>query len=81
MDDARISDLMRRYWINFAGSGDPNGPGMPAWPAFSDAAPQAMVFDRTPGARRLPNLDRMRTIDELFTCVMDHDTNEKKVVN
>jgi len=72
MDDARISDLMRRYWINFAKSGDPNGPGLPAWPAFSDEAPHAMVFDRTPGARPLPNLDRVRAIDAFFTCVADH---------
>ncbi len=72
MDDARISDLMRRYWINFANSGDPNGPGLPAWPAFSDEAPHAMVFDRTPSARPLPNLDRVRAIDAFFTCVVDH---------
>jgi hypothetical protein len=40
-----------------------------------------MVFDRTPSARRLPNLDRMRAIDAFFTCVLDPAADEKKVVN
>jgi len=70
MEDAQVSQLMRRYWINFAKSTDPNGPGLPIWPAFSDDASDAMVFDRDSSARRLPNVDRMRAIDSFFTCVV-----------
>ena len=32
--DAGLSETMRAYWIRFAATGDPNGPGLPAWPAF-----------------------------------------------
>jgi para-nitrobenzyl esterase len=70
IEDAQVSHLMRRYWINFAKSADPNGPGLPIWPAFSDNASAAMVFDRNSSARRLPNVDRMRAIDSFFTCVI-----------
>jgi para-nitrobenzyl esterase len=31
----QLSDQMIRYWANFAASGNPNGPGMPAWPAYT----------------------------------------------
>lgn len=38
--DRQLADRLAGYWTNFAKNGDPNGAGLPAWPAFdkSDAS-------------------------------------------
>jgi para-nitrobenzyl esterase len=30
-----FGEMLRRYWVNFAKSGQPGGPGLPAWPAYN----------------------------------------------
>ena len=34
--DGDLSAMIMGYWVNFATRGDPNGPGLPYWPAYGD---------------------------------------------
>jgi para-nitrobenzyl esterase len=40
-----LTHNMQGYWLNFAKTGDPNGPGLPPWPAFDAKAPKAQVLN------------------------------------
>ena len=42
--DQQLSQAMSAYWINFATTGDPNGDGLPVWPAHTRDGDVAMEF-------------------------------------
>lgn len=48
--DTTVSDRMSAYFVNFATTGDPNGTGLPAWPAWASGAHQTMRLGETMGA-------------------------------
>jgi para-nitrobenzyl esterase len=64
--DRNISEAMATYWTNFAKTGNPNGAGLPEWPAFAPADPQRMVFRGTPTAQPYDNLDQLEVMDAYF---------------
>jgi para-nitrobenzyl esterase len=41
-EDERLTETMSGYWVNFAATGDPNGAGLPEWPAY-DAEEEAFM--------------------------------------
>jgi enterochelin esterase family protein len=64
--DRVISDAMATYWTNFAKYGDPNGNGMPKWPAFSEKNPELMYFEKTPHVGPVPNEPGLKALDAYF---------------
>jgi para-nitrobenzyl esterase len=45
--DRRVSNVMQQYWVNFATSGDPNGPTVPRWTPFDPGRPRALRVNDT----------------------------------
>jgi para-nitrobenzyl esterase len=65
-EDRKLSDIMINYWANFARNGDPNGNGLPAWPAYSEREPAVMYLKSDLHTGSFPNLDKIKIIDEYF---------------
>jgi para-nitrobenzyl esterase len=64
--DEAISETMAAYQTSFAKFGDPNGPGIPKWPAFNDANPVLMYFSQTAHTRPVPSADALKVMDQYF---------------
>lgn len=64
--DLEISNAMGTYWTNFAKYGDPNGKGMPVWPAFSDGNLQVLYFSQTPHTGPVPSEESLKVLDSYF---------------
>jgi enterochelin esterase family protein len=57
---------MATYWTIFAKYGDPNGEGLPKWPAFSEQHPELMYFAGTPHTGPVPNEEGLKALDGYF---------------
>jgi len=64
--DFRISETVSRYWTNFARTGDPNGPGLPAWPEFTESDPRVMVFHDAASPGAVPSASGLEVLDRYF---------------
>lgn len=64
--DRALSDQVVSYWTNFVKTGDPNGPGLPAWPAFRPDDPQVMHLGAASAAGPVPNPRQLEVLDAYF---------------
>ncbi len=65
--DEAVSDLLRTYWTNFARTGNPNGAGLPDWPAFTPATPRMLhVASGRTKAGPVVSEDGLEALDEYF---------------
>ncbi|MBN1132373.1 MAG: carboxylesterase family protein [Bacteroidales bacterium] len=64
--DLELSEAIGTYWTNFAKFGDPNGDGLPEWPAFSESDPKVMYLGPTPHPGSVPSAGSLEVLDSYF---------------
>jgi len=61
-----LADRVSEAWLAFARSGDPNHPGLPAWPAYDSARRATMLFDVECTVADDPDAEERRAWDGLL---------------
>jgi len=64
--DEKMRDEFMGYWINFARTGDPNGPGLPQWPRFRADNPVYMELGDKVRPIAVPNLAQYEFWDDYY---------------
>jgi para-nitrobenzyl esterase len=65
--DRKLADVMSTYWVNFATSGDPNGAGVPAWPAFEAKNERVLTVGDAITVTPVPNATALDAWDAVLT--------------
>lgn len=69
--DQKLADMMSSYWVNFAATGDPNGKGLPNWPAYSKTGNDAKAMVLGDPVQFGPQIEapRLAFFDKYYTVV------------
>jgi para-nitrobenzyl esterase len=75
-DDLRLSRTLGRYWIHFAATGNPNGPGLPAWPAYRAGAEEMVDFAEGVNVLKGDRNEQLDVIENVLRAMGDTATRK-----
>ncbi|MBO0800200.1 MAG: carboxylesterase family protein, partial [Blastocatellia bacterium] len=64
--DRHLSATMMAYWANFATTGDPNGKGLPHWPAFDAKNRTTLELGEKTEVRSITDTERFEFFEKYF---------------
>ncbi|MGH6877298.1 MAG: carboxylesterase/lipase family protein [Rhizomicrobium sp.] len=67
--DRKLADAMSSYWVTFAKSGNPNGAGLPDWPAFTTSKPRVLYLDEPMHTGGVADLSTLKVFDATYAQV------------
>ena len=65
--DKKLSDAIIGYWVQFAKTGNPNGPGLPTWPVYSPTTDLCQELGQRIGTKSVPRSERFEVFQRILT--------------
>jgi para-nitrobenzyl esterase len=69
-DDAKLGEIMRNYWVQFAKTGDPNIQGQPRWDAFDPEKNQALELGHTVAPMKVLHTEGFAAFDHIMAEIV-----------
>ena len=70
--------MLQQYWVNFAKTGNPNGKGLPYWPAFDEKKPTTMQFANGASLIMRPNSEQIDFVDRFMKQKREKSESQRK---
>jgi len=67
--DLKLAGQMSMYWTNFAKTGNPNGPGLPLWLAFTNADTKVLDLGDPIAIGGVYSISSLTILDQVYTAV------------
>ena len=69
--DRQLSEVMASYWVNFAATGNPNGEGVPEWPAYTRTDESALELGDSVQVRQGVRAERLDFFEQHYAALRD----------
>lgn len=68
IEDQQVAEIMHKYWVNFAKTGNPNGEELPNWPVYSPETHDMLDIQPNgqPVGKHDPRTPRFEVIEKAF---------------
>jgi para-nitrobenzyl esterase len=67
--DRKVAEEISSYWVNFAKSGNPNGPDLPQWPVFTTAQSKVQYLGDPITVGGVANISGLLVFDAVYATV------------